>query len=250
MNFNFYSFCLILIYSFAVLVFVILFFIPAPYGKFMRSGWGSTIRASTAWMIMEFPSLALMIYFFLSAENKNPVHYIFLLSWLAHYSYRTFLYPFMQSGKKKPYPVSLVIMAFIFNCLNSFSNGYGVFHLYNYTSDWLLSWQFLTGLIIFILGFLINKIADRYLMRLKNGNSEGYVIPSGWLFNYVSSPHYLGEIIEWSGWAMMTFSLSGLAFAVFTFANLFPRAIASHKWYRKNFPDYPEERKAIIPFII
>jgi protein-S-isoprenylcysteine O-methyltransferase Ste14 len=76
------------------------------------------------------------------------------------------------------------------------------------------------------------------------------VIPQGWLFHFISSPHYFGEIVEWGGWALATWSLPGLAFFVFTFANLFPRAIASHKWYRLYFPDYPEKRKGIIPFVI
>ena len=37
--------------------------------------------------------------------------------------------------------------------------------------------------------------------------------------------------------------------AVFTFANLAPRAWSHHKWYRKKFPDYPKQRRAVIPFI-
>jgi protein-S-isoprenylcysteine O-methyltransferase Ste14 len=141
-------------------------------------------------------------------------------------------------------------MAIIFNCFNGFANGYGVFNLYNYDTSWLFTWQFITGILIFITGFIINKIADKKLGSLKKNNSEEYVIPRGWLFNYISSPHYFGEIIEWAGWAIMTWSLPGLAFSVFTFANLFPRAIASHIWYKKHFPEYPSSRKAIIPFII
>jgi hypothetical protein len=56
-------------------------------------------------------------------------------------------------------------------------------------------------------------------------------------------------MIEWIGWAILTWSLPGFAFAVFTIANLAPRAIASHRWYLKTFSDYPKKRKAIIPFI-
>jgi steroid 5-alpha reductase family enzyme len=134
--------------------------------------------------------------------------------------------------------------------MNGFVNGYGVFHLYSYDAGWIFSWQFITGTTIFITGFLINKIADSKLMHMRKESPYEYVIPRGWLFNYISSPHYMGEIIEWCGWALMTFSLPGLAFAVFTFANLLPRAIASHKWYKKQFSDYPSERKAIIPFVI
>jgi len=39
----------------------------------------------------------------------------------------------------------------------------------------------------------------------------------------------------------------GLAFAVWTFANLAPRARAHHRRYHGHFEEYPEERKALIP---
>ena len=33
-------------------------------------------------------------------------------------------------------------------------------------------------------------------------------------------------------------------------ANLIPRAITTQRWYREKFPDYPKERKALIPGIL
>ena len=59
-----------------------------------------------------------------------------------------------------------------------------------------------------------------------------------------------GEIIEWIGFAVMTWSVAALAFAIWTAANLAPRALSHHKWYRETFPDYPTERKALIPFVV
>jgi len=73
--------------------------------------------------------------------------------------------------------------------------------------------------------------------------------PHRGLFRYVSSPNYLGEIVEWIGWGVATWSLPGAAFALWTIANLTPRALANHKWYKKTFPQYPSKRKALVPFI-
>ena len=42
----------------------------------------------------------------------------------------------------------------------------------------------------------------------------------------------------------------GLAFALYTFANLAPRALSHHRWYRERFPEYPADRKAILPFLL
>jgi 3-oxo-5-alpha-steroid 4-dehydrogenase 1 len=245
-----YSLSLILIFSFALVIMVLLFFITAPYGKFMRKGWGKTVHAKWAWMLMELPSPILMTYFFITSYQKGLPQYFFIILWLLHYVHRTFMYPFTQSGRDKPYPLIIVAMALVFNCLNGFVNGYGLFHVTLYSFSWIMVWQFPVGILIFITGFIINKTADEKLRKLRKSNLGEYLIPKKWLFNYISCPHYLGEIIEWAGWAVLTWSLPGLAFSVFTFANLFPRAIASHKWYKLNFPDYPKERKAVMPFII
>lgn len=247
---NFYNYSLYLIFGFSVIVFGLLFFISAPYGKFQRKGWGLTIPAKWAWMGMEFISPALITWFFITSDYKNIPQIIFVSVWLLHYIYRTFIYPFTQSGRDKPYPIIIVLMAIIFNGLNGFINGYGVFHLYSYDNSWLWSWQFITGVILFVTGFVINKTADEKFRNMRTQNPGDYKIPESWLFKYISSPHYFGEIIEWGGWAVMTWSLPGLAFFIFTFANLFPRGISSHKWYKSHFPDYPPERKAIIPFVI
>jgi hypothetical protein len=245
-----YKLFLISIFLFALVAFILLFFVSAPYGRFVRKGWGASLKSKFAWMIMEFPSPAIMLFFFITSENKSFPQIFFIIAWLLHYLHRTFVYPFIKSGRNKPFPVILVLMAFLFNILNGTVNGYGVFHLADYEVSWLVSWQFISGILLFATGFYINKSADRMLKRLRKGPNQEYQLPQGWLFNYISCPHYFGEIIEWLGWAVMTFSVSGFAFFVFTFANLFPRAISSHNWYKQNFPDYPAGRKAIIPFIL
>ena len=61
-------------------------------------------------------------------------------------------------------------------------------------------------------------------MNLRKTKGNGYHIPEGFLFKYVSCPNYLGEIIEWLGWAILTLSPAGLVFFIWTFSNLVPRA--------------------------
>ena len=102
----------------------------------------------------------------------------------------------------------------------------------------------------FFVGWWINYRSDRTLIRLRSSTSTGYSIPHGGLYRWISNPNYLGEIIEWSGWAVASWSLGGLAFATYTVANLAPRALATHRWYRDQFPDYPSTRKALLPFVL
>ena len=77
----------------------------------------------------------------------------------------------------------------------------------------------------------------------------GYQIPFGGMYELISCPNYLGETIEWIGYAITTGSMAGKAFAFYTFANLAPRAQQHHQWYQQKFPDYPVNRKAYIPYI-
>ena len=45
-------------------------------------------------------------------------------------------------------------------------------------------------------------------------------------------------------------SVGGGAAASWSLANLAPRAIKTHRWYREQFAEYPRERKALLPFIL
>ncbi len=245
-----YHGCLALMLGSAAAVFLALFFIPAPYGKFFRKGWGPVLRARWAWLIMELPSPALMIVLFLISPRPDIPRAVLLAFWLAHYLPRALLDPFRQPGRDKPFPWLLLIMALLFNIGNGFANGYACFHLQVYPGNWLASRAFITGLILFGAGYLVNRTADAKLASLRRAHPSGYQIPRGWFFDYLSCPNYFGEIIEWLGWAVMAWSPAGLVFFLFTFANLFPRAIRTHQWYQAEFPDYPPERKAVIPFVV
>jgi len=117
-----YNLSTLLIFGTAMLIFILLFFISAPYGKFHRKGWGISVKSKWAWMFMELPSPVLMTLFFLYAPDRGLVQYIFIILWLTHYIHRTFIYSFMQSGRDKPYPLSVVSMAFFFNIVKRSGN--------------------------------------------------------------------------------------------------------------------------------
>jgi 3-oxo-5-alpha-steroid 4-dehydrogenase 1 len=103
--------------------------------------------------------------------------------------------------------------------------------------------------VVFGLGLAINMDSCNRLLRLPREKPGEYSIPHGGLFRWVSCPNYLGEIVGWLGWALLTWSPAGLAFAAWTIANLVPRSRAHHSWYCEQFPDYPAKRKALVPGI-
>lgn len=248
---NFFHLLLILSFVLAGATFTALFFVSAPYGRHMRRGWGPRVPNRLGWLVMEAPAALLFILFFALGEApKSLPRVIFLLLWEAHYIHRAFIYPFRLADGRKEMPVIILLMALVFNSGNAYLNGRYLFSLSSgYSSAWLSDPRFLTGLIVFTSGYALNRWSDRVLRKLRPPGELDYKIPRGGMYRWVSCPNYLGEIIEWAGWALATWSPPGLSFAIWTVANLAPRAHAHHVWYKEKFPSYPHERKALLPFV-
>jgi len=242
--------------AYAALAFVSLQFTSAPYGRHLREGWGPKISATLGWIVMEAPSPLVFFACWLVADpvrRYSATGLVFLVLWQTHYVYRSFIFPFRRRGGQREMPLSIVLMSILFNLANAYLNARWIYTLGpERPTAWLADPRFVAGVALFGLGWWINHQSDRILFNLREPGAPGgggYKIPHGGFFRFVSCPNYLGELIEWSGWALCTFSPAGLAFALASAANLVPRARTHHLWYREKFPEYPRERKAIVPFL-
>ncbi|MEZ4235737.1 MAG: methyltransferase [Myxococcota bacterium] len=150
--------------------------------------------------------------------------------WLLHYVYRAFVYPF-RGPTGQPMPAVVAAMAFSFNLVNATING----AIPAPDPARYASVGFWLGTALFLGGMWLNHDADARLRALR-ARTGGYAIPTGGAYRWVSCPNYLGEIVQWWGWALLTGALPGLAFAIFTTANLAPRAFSNHAWYKRTFP--------------
>jgi hypothetical protein len=224
--------------------------IPAPYGRFVRPGWGPRLPPRLAWFLMESPGLWVFGALLLSSLPAAPVPTLFAALWLGHYSYRGFLYPALIRSTRAV-PVVVVLMAVGFHVATA---GFQTWEIYRLKPDrpvaWLWDPRFLAGLAMFAWGFAGVVRADARLRALRPTRGQQYAIPKGGLFERVSCPHYFSEIVEWAGWAILTWTLAGLVFVLWTAANLVPRALALHRSYRAQFPDYPPERRALVPHLL
>lgn len=246
-----YVWLVLLLFSLAALTFILLLWVDAPYGRFARTGWGPTMPARTAWVVFESPAVFVFAGVYFAGQHAlETTPLVLFAAWQWHYVARTLVFPFRIRESGKRIPVAIVAMAILFNVLNAYVNARWISHFGSYGSEWLVSTPFLAGLAMFVTGWLINQHADKVLLQLRKPGETHYSVPRGGLYRFVSCPNYFGEMLEWAGWAVMTWSLAGLAFAIFTIANLLPRALATHRWYRDRFPDYPPARRAVIPFLI
>ena len=235
----------------AGLTFASLFLITAPYGRHARKGWGPEVNQRLGWVLMELPACVLWLAIFFAGEHALEVAPLCLMAlWQVHYINRTFIFPLRIKAEGKRTPVSIVLTAIVFNSLNAYINARWVSELGSYPASWLADPRFILGAVLFFSGFAINQHADWVLMNLRKPGETGYKIPKGGLYRFITCPNYFGEILEWTGFAIASWSLPGLAFALYTTANLAPRALSHHKWYREKFADYPPERRALIPFVI
>ena len=245
---------LVAVVAAAIPTFGVLLRVDAPYGKHARGGWGPGVNPRLGWLLMELPALLSFLWFFVTgahAQHLLPV--VFCALFAGHYVHRALVYPFqIQPAPGSEVKMVIVLLGAIFNLANGYLNGawlsrYAI-NLYNLV--WIKDPRFAFGITLFFAGFVMNRQSDAILQSLRDAPGSDYAIPYGGSFRYVSSPHYLGELMQWSGFALASWSPAAAAFVLFSAANLIPRALATHRWYRQKFPDYPPDRKAVLPYIL
>ncbi|XP_054422023.1 3-oxo-5-alpha-steroid 4-dehydrogenase 2 [Pteronotus mesoamericanus] len=223
---------------------------PSSYGKYVGSLTTAThMAARAAWFLQELPSFAIPMGMLVGHSRVlfGPPETVLLGLFGAHYFHRTFVYSFLNRGR--PFPTALVFKGSVFCMGNGLLQGYYLTHCTEYPLEWYTDIRFILGVFLFILGMGINIHSDYILRQLRKPGEIVYKIPQGGLFTYVSGANFLGEIIEWIGFALATWSLPALAFAFFSLCFLGLRAFHHHRFYLKIFKDYPKFRKALIPFI-
>ena len=241
---------------------------PAAYGRFADVFQTSlTINPKIGWIIQEAPSFLIAAFYLLKAEiqlfpsiSRNEV---LLMLFAVHYFHRSFIFPLFTKPKRQN-PIITHLLGLIFCTWNGYLQGASL-ATKNISSN---STIYYLGLALFCIGAFINIKSDYYLISLRSKRDKitrsmnekttskeekkkgsDYIMPEGGIFQFVSCPNYFGETAEWLGFAIASGNLEQWAFAIFTFANLAPRAVQYHQFYHSRFKNYPRDRKAYIPFI-
>ncbi len=257
---TFYDTVLAAGFVFAALILLSSLFGTAAYGgRFGAKAGGFKMGSKIGWVVMELPGLIVFpIVFFMGSNALEPVPLFFLGVWLFHYSNRALVNPMLmrvQPGSQSSFAISVVLAGWVTLTIHGYLNAayiteYGT----QYVQAWFSDPRFLIGLAVYAFGFTLNVHSDYILRNLRSKHPRPdeprYKIPYGGGFRFVSCPQYLGEILSFTGFAIMTWNLGAVFVLAVTMANLVPRAVQTHKWFKKNFDDYPRERKAVIPFVL
>lgn len=251
---GFYYTVVCVMLALGVVVFIALHRVTAGYGMMYNKKWGPAVGNRLGWLLMEAPVFVAMLLFWLLSPRRGEVAPAVMASlFLLHYFQRSFIFPLLIKGKGRM-PFAIIAMGVVFNLINAYMIGGWLFWVSpegTYPPSWLGSPLFILGTVIFFTGMAININSDHIIRSLRKPGDTRHYIPRGGMYKYVASANYFGELTEWIGYAILTWSLGGLAFAVWTFANLAPRARSIHRRYIAEFGDeYARlNRKYIIPFI-
>lgn len=162
-----------------------------------------------------------------------------------------------QSGSTKQSSGVLMPMQNLFNDFVSTLSQHHADHAH--TNCWTHP-TFIIGISLFVLGLASNIYHDEILYDIRRNappTSDGkhqYSIPQGCLYRFISYPNYFSEWIEFIGFAIAASPRLEYTppwmFVVAEIMVMLPRAYKGHEWYHQKFPDYPKDRKAIIPFVL
>lgn len=238
----------------ALVVFIALYFVRAGYGMFRSAQWGPSINNRLGWIIMEVPSCFMVILLWVQSGCLSYLPAIlFLLLFFIHYVQRSFIFPLLMKGRSRM-PLAIMAMGMVFNVLNSVMQVGGLLWFppqsYLLGASYLLQPQAIIGFIVFAVGMGINLHSDHVIRHLRQPGDTRHYLPQHGMYRYVTSANYFGELVEWTGFAMLTDTPAAWVFVWWTAANLVPRADAIYHKYVDEFgAEAVGRRKRIIPFI-
>lgn len=254
-----YNLAIVVAFGVAAVAFAASFFMQTPYGRFADQRFGFSLDPRIGWFLMELPSWAAFYYFYFQGPNRyEPFPLFVLFLWTCHYLYRGFLMEALMrvpKGQKSSFALSVVVIGWIVTTLHGYLNATWVTTLHPDPSwSWFADPRFVVGALVYYTAFVANIHSDHIQrnLRTKEEVARGerhYRMPVGGLYRYVTNASYFTELVLWTGFAILTWGPGGIFIVTISAVNLVPRAIATHRWYKERFPDYPPERKVLIPFV-
>ncbi|XP_077549719.1 trans-2,3-enoyl-CoA reductase Sc2 [Haemaphysalis longicornis] len=175
--------------------------------------------------------------------------------WTVHYVKRLLETLFVHRFSHGTMPITNLFKNCSYYWLFGLYIGYYVNHPL-YTAPVLGPIQVFGGLTAFLFAELGNLSIHMALRNLRPPGTKERRIPVPTanpftkLFDMVSCPNYTYEVMAWASFTFMTQCLPA---GLFTLAGLYQMtvwALGKHRQYKAEFPNYPRQRKAILPFVI
>jgi len=239
--------------------------LPSAGAQLYLRDLGRQIGWETVFVLEYFGPLVVYLIFYLrplciygSLGKTEPMHTVVKLAfgcWTAHYMKRIFetLYVHRFSHATMP------LMNLFKNC--GYYWGFTAFIAYFmnhplYTPPTFGKVQVIIGCIGFVVSEFGNYSIHAALRDLRPVGTKERKIPMPNanpftnMFNLVSCPNYTYEALAWFFFSVMTQCAPALIFTAVGLYQMSVWAIGKHKAYKKEFPNYPKNRRAIVPFVL
>lgn len=226
-------------------------FKPIPYGKTYTRGTsllGLEITDRVAVIIANLPGPVIFLYAQLYYPNGDVTSIPSLL-YLGHYVHRTLIYPWFRKTSSKVWPLETLIYFAVTNFLLGITFARGL--IFGGTRHHIAIQC--ACAVVFIACAIVAGVHDYKLCALRRAGDNGYQIPQGLLFTWISGPNYLFELLQWVAYLVfLPFGFYTAVTGIWVAVNVTGRAEANHDAYvKKLFKNgkYPEDRAPYVPFV-
>jgi len=216
---------------------------------------GPQISYKTVFLVEYAGPLFIYFFFFLrpsfiysSEAATTAVQSVAFVAWTFHFAKREFETLFVHRFSNDTMPIFNLWKNCAYYWAFAVVNGYLINRPHFGENSSFLS--ILLPVVLFAIFELGNGVVHLQLRNLRPSGTKKRGVPRGGLFNYVSCPNYTCEIAAWAAFSLLTGSLGSWLFTLVGAGQMFLWAKNKHSKYRKEFRDYPAERKILIPFII
>lgn len=219
-------------------------------------GWSTVFLCEYAGPLVVYLLIHQRPWIFYGDVSAAPVHttaHIAAACWSLHYAKRLYETVFVHRFSHSTMPIRNLFK----NC--AYYWGFTAYVAYHVNHPLFTSpspAQVYGGLAAFVLCELGNLATHICLRNLRPPGTFERKIPVPdsnpltKLFNFVSCPNYTYEFGAWASFSVLTQCLPAFIFALAGFAQMSLWALGKHRNYKKEFKNYPKNRKAILPFIL
>lgn len=218
-----------------------------PYSKFRRGG---GLNPRVAMLLIYASPIPVYLFYYWLYGPLSLYHVVLFYAFVFHFGKRCMESLFLHRYSKPMSWTPVLIVGFAYMNVGGLAGAVHGKILAPAGENISHSILFAVGLVVFAAGEVLNFYHHILLSRLRKPGDTSYAVPSGGLFNLVASPHYLAELIAWTGYAMMSRFLAMYGILFIFICYLTARAVRTSAWYRENVPGYPTDRKAILPFLL
>lgn len=199
----------------------------------------------TCFCVVNIVAIVVYCYFSLVIPCYFTVPFV---TFVGIHLYRGLFYAFKRNKHSSEWPINTFIFTLTQKIIFSILAGVATAL---YIEQQLFDFWIILESIAILIAFVIQIKIDFYLTGQRFVGPKGYRPLKGGLFDYVSCPNYLCELIIWICWGLiLELNFGVISMWVWLIPTIYVRAVHRHRWLHRTFKgNLPKKQTPIFPFI-